>query len=180
MKNSRTLNGYVVIYKPEHHKAMLSDNWKGYVYEHIVIAEEDYSRKIENDEEVHHLDFNRSNNNPSNLIILSERSHKKLHSFIKQQSNTSVIDEDCKRCYICNKPLKLQQRFFCSRKCFLIENKSKLDTISLNEILFKLTKNSMVTVAKEYNISDNGLRKFLKTKYGFDKNLLKKRNRNVR
>lgn len=41
MKRSiRELNGYRVIYLPEHPKAMTSNNWLGYIYEHIVIAEE--------------------------------------------------------------------------------------------------------------------------------------------
>ena len=73
MKNTRTLNGYVVVYAPNHPKAMQSHNWKGYVYEHILVAEEDYGRSLLDNEEVHHLDSNRSNNSPSNLIILSKK-----------------------------------------------------------------------------------------------------------
>lgn len=44
IKNTRIVNGYRVIYRPEHPTAMTSDNWKGYVYEHIYV----YERKTEN------------------------------------------------------------------------------------------------------------------------------------
>ena len=178
MKNTRTLNGYVVVYAPNHPKAMQSHNWKGYVYEHILIAEEDYGRNLLENEEVHHLDLNRSNNRPSNLIILSKKSHKRLHGWIENGATiVKTIDgipinseePKCKRCKTCNKPLKLQQRYYCSTDCLKSGTKSKLDEIPILEILEKLSKRSMVSVAKDYNISDNGLRKYLKVKHNLDK-----------
>ena len=178
MKNTRTLNGYVVVYAPNHPKAMQSHNWKGYVYEHILIAEEDYGRNLLENEEVHRLDLNRSNNRPSNLIILSKKSHKRLHGWIENGATiVKTIDgipinseePKCKRCKTCNKPLKLQQRYYCSTDCLKSGTKSKLDEIPILEILEKLSKRSMVSVAKDYNISDNGLRKYLKVKHNLDK-----------
>lgn len=177
MKNTRTLNGYVVIYKPNHPNAMSSDNWKGYVYEHIVMAEEDLGRLLRKDEEVHHLDLDRSNNRPSNLIVLSKKAHRKLHKWIqngafisKGINGNSVNSRKPKlRCKVCNKPLKLKQRYYCSTACTNNDKKSKMDGISLNEILEKLSKSNMFQVAKEYNISDNGLRKWLKTKHNLNK-----------
>lgn len=169
MKNSRTLNGYVVIYKPEHSKAMKSENWEGYVYEHIVIAEEDYGRFLTENEEVHHLDLDRSNNSPSNLIILEKRSHRKLHKWIEKGAPISKdIGENLVnsgnpklRCKVCEKPLKLKQRLYCSSSCTIADKKSKMDGIDIVEVRNKLLKKSMLNVAKEYGISNNGLKKWL-------------------
>ena len=177
MKNNRTLNGYIVVYKPEHTKAMNSKNWKGYVYEHIIIAEEDYGRQIKDNEVVHHLDMDRSNNSPNNLIILDKKSHNKIHKWInrgaplpKGSERIPVNSEKPKlRCGICNKPLKLKQRFHCSKHCMLLGKKSKMDGVSLDNLLLELSNSPMYSVAKKYRITDNGLKKWLFKKHGFNK-----------
>ncbi len=176
MKNLRTLNGYIVIYKPDHPKAMSSECWKGYVYEHIVIAEEDYGRTLTDNEEVHHLDLDRSNNRPSNLIVLDKRSHRKLHRWIdkgapisKDIGENPVNSGNPKlRCKICQKPLKMKQRFYCSKACTLSDRKEKMDGVELEEVMLKLSKKSMVKVAEEYQISNNGLKKWLKREHNLD------------
>lgn len=162
---------------------MKSKNWLGYVYEHILIMEKELGRSLIKGEEVHHLDFDRSNNRPSNLIVLSKSSHVKLHHWI---NNGAFISKDikvnplnsgkpklgCKRCIVCNYPLKLKQSKYCSQSCTNSDRKSKMGSVNLKEVLEKLSKSSFVQVAKEYNISDNGLRKWLKTKHNLDKAIL--------
>jgi len=73
-------NGYKQILKPKHLR-----NVGGYVYEHILVAEEKYGRSIEIGEIVHHIDGDRSNNNPDNLYVYKSNSeHKKSEaSFFK-------------------------------------------------------------------------------------------------
>lgn len=176
MKNSRTLNGYVVIYQPEHPKAMKSKDWNGYVYEHIVIAEEDYERSLTENEEVHHLDLDRSNNSPNNLIILEKRSHRKLHGWIdkgapvlKNTGENSVNSENPKsRCKICEKPLSYAQRFFCSSICTKASRKSKMEGIELADVLNKLLVRSAEKVAKDYGLTGNGMKKWLRVTHGLD------------
>lgn len=164
MKERNEINGYVVIYLPSHHKAMQNDNWKGWVYEHIVIAEETLGRDIKEGEEVHHLDFNTKNNKPSNLIVLEIKQHVKLHKWMQRGF---PIDREGKgivlRCSICGKPLKEKLKYFCSEDCKTISrNKNcKMCNVTKQEILEKLETRSMVSVAKDYNISDNGLKKWL-------------------
>lgn len=68
--------GYKRILKPEHHRA----DGKGYVREHIVIAEKKYARKLKAGEEVHHIDFDKMNNSPENLILCKNHSeHMAYH-----------------------------------------------------------------------------------------------------
>lgn len=60
--NVRTLNGYRVLYRPDHPTSMTSDNWKGWVYEHIYIVEKYNNIVLKDNEVVHHLDGIKDNN----------------------------------------------------------------------------------------------------------------------
>jgi len=62
---------------PTHHRA----NKAGYVFEHILVAEEKYGRPIVNGEIIHHLDHNKKNNDPDNLVICPNQTvHRLFHT----------------------------------------------------------------------------------------------------
>jgi hypothetical protein len=50
------------------------------VYEHRMVAEAMLSRPLRDDEEVHHIDFQRANNDPANLRVMLAVEHKRLHA----------------------------------------------------------------------------------------------------
>lgn len=164
MKERNEINGYVVIYDPTHKKAMSNKNWKGWIYEHISVAEENMGRSLLDDEVVHHLDFNRRNNKPTNLLVLTKGMHNRLHKWINKGF---PIDRDgdkiVLRCVVCGKPLVFKQKKTCSRECYYIDKKNNCKTFNLNkgEIEEKLKYRSVDSVAKDYNISGNGLKKWL-------------------
>lgn len=68
------LNGYVEITRGEH-------KGRG---EHVVIMEERIGRRIRDDEVVHHIDRNRSNNSVDNLALVARAGHTRLHRFEDQ------------------------------------------------------------------------------------------------
>jgi len=57
---------------------------KGYIkyfnrHEHRVVAEKMLGRKLKKGEIVHHKDGNKHNNSPSNLEVMTQSQHAKLH-----------------------------------------------------------------------------------------------------
>lgn len=68
--------GYKLLYLPDHHLA----NNHGYVPEHRFVWEQVNGRKLNKNEKVHHIDGNKGNNTPENLVALTNSEHQKLHS----------------------------------------------------------------------------------------------------
>jgi hypothetical protein len=64
-------NGYVVYTQGEHKDRAVHD----------VLMEERLGRRLMPDECVHHIDRNRSNNDPNNLALVTRSGHMRLHRF---------------------------------------------------------------------------------------------------
>ena len=63
----------------------LGSGKNGWVPEHNLIAEWFYDVKIQNDEEVHHIDFNGKNNIPENLKIMKVSEHRAYHARLNNE-----------------------------------------------------------------------------------------------
>ena len=82
-------NGRPIVYAPEHDRAFKSGTLTGYCYQHILVAEEKLGRKLQNGEVVHHLDENKQNNNPNNLVVfVNNAEHSRYH---KCKDNGNLI-----------------------------------------------------------------------------------------
>lgn len=70
-----TKDGYIRIYNPGHPRAI-----NGYVLEHVLVAEKALGKALPPKAMVHHIDGNRQNNKPSNLVICeSNKYHRWIH-----------------------------------------------------------------------------------------------------
>lgn len=67
--------GYVYIYSPDHPYATK----QGYVFEHRLIAEEKIGHYLTPYEVVHHMDGDRTNNDPDNLVVKKRHEHVSDH-----------------------------------------------------------------------------------------------------
>jgi hypothetical protein len=68
--------GYIVLWMPQHHRA----DAKGYVKEHIIVAEQKIGRELRDNEVVHHINRNKKDNRPENLAVMTRSQHSKLHN----------------------------------------------------------------------------------------------------
>lgn len=153
MKNKRFLNGYVVIYEPDHASSMKSKNWRGYVYEHRFVVEKSIGRCLDKNEVVHHINGDKKDNRLCNLEILTRSSHAKHH----------VTKTKEKRCETCGKVLKNKRSSRC-RKCRGIYSR-KVERPSKQTLMNEIENESFVSLGKKYGVSDNAVRKWAKA-YG--------------
>lgn len=123
----RFLNGYKLIYKDGHPNSMTSENWNGWIYEHIYIMSEYIGRPLNEDEVVHHLDENKSNNKLENLVLLNNNAHSILHNMLRKSINISEIKDG--EDYITIEELALNNEKFNS---ISEEDRNKLNTFYLN------------------------------------------------
>lgn len=72
---TRHSDGYIFLTAPDHPRAQ-----RGYVAEHVLVAERVLGRFLLETEVVHHRDFTRDNNDPSNLQVLTRAEHVEVHA----------------------------------------------------------------------------------------------------
>jgi len=178
-KSARELNGYRVIYLPAHHRAMTNSNWLGYVYEHIVVAEDCLGRKISNTEVVHHLNGDRSNNKKENLLVLERSQHSKLHMWLssgapgferlRENGENSLKSKfrPPQFCKGCGTTLQIKQEAYCSDYCFKLALR-KVERPSKLVLEQDINNMSILAIGRKYGVSDNAIRKWMKS-YGLNK-----------
>lgn len=138
---------------------MQSKNWKGWIYEHIVLAEKNLGRYLRDDEEVHHLDLNPKNNRLDNLLVLLKSEHARLHKWLETYCNINQKRE-LKYCP-CGQILNFKQREYCSKNC---ESKYRVTKRPSYEVLKSELKGNInwSALGRKYKVSDNCVRKWVK------------------
>lgn len=175
----RELNGYRVLYEPHNLRAMKNPNWKGYVYEHIAVAERSLGRPLKDNEVVHHLDGNTRNNRSANLLVLERSQHAKLHVWInsgapgaemlreKGVNSLKAAFEKPSFCEVCKRTLQLKQIKYCSDACSKLSSHKVLRPTK-EKLAEDINKMSICAVGRKYCVSDNTIRKWMKS-YGLTK-----------
>ncbi|WP_260403050.1 MULTISPECIES: helix-turn-helix domain-containing protein [unclassified Paenibacillus] len=133
----------------------------------MYIAEDMIGRELRLKEVVHHLDLNKQNNHPKNLIVLESSQHAKLHGWLKRiDFNSTVKHLYCSPyCEVCGKILKSHQQKTCSSKCGSISrgvNQRKLEWPNPEELSQMMNTMSWVAIGRKYKVSDNTVRKWAK------------------
>lgn len=153
-RKPRIVNGYILVYKPEHPSSMTHPDWLGWIYEHRYKIEILLGRPLEHDEIVHHIDGNRANNDFNNLKLMTRASHGLEHNPYKER----------KKCSVCGCELSIKAKSLCS-SCRAKQSIKVSHIPSIEELSEDMKSMSWVSIGKKYGVSDNAMRKWAK-KYG--------------
>lgn len=74
-KDKLNCSWYIFINDKDYYRA--NNYWR--VREHIYIMEKYLWRKLKKDEVIHHIDWNKQNNNINNLQVMTKSEHSRLH-----------------------------------------------------------------------------------------------------
>lgn len=142
-------NIYYYIYLPEHECATLS----GKVYMHRYVMSRHLGRLLSSDEAVHHKDEDRTNNDISNLELLSMSEHAIKHAEVKHGPAKIVACSHCGFEFKC--PTRRFNRsksgkLFCSQECTQAAAR-EFDVEVLRDLVWCMPT---VKVAKILGVSD--------------------------
>lgn len=143
-------------------------------WEHIRVAEQTIGRKLGKYEKVHHINGNKTDNNPTNLMVLrTEKDHRLVHSKIpcelfktKDGSYIAVpIQRECKNC----KRLFIPENYrvvYCSDLCY---KQAREINIPDPKVLAKeIWEIPAIKLAQKYKVSDCMIGKWC-AKFGIKK-----------
>lgn len=135
----------------------------GRVYHHRHVASVALGKWIDSSYHVHHLDGDKSNNNPSNLEVVSSSEHARLHALERGFQTTHT-----KACAYCGEGFETTHGVYCSQKC---SNASRdrlsnhIDKETLRSLVWEIPT---VKLAKELGFSDTAVSKLCK-RWGIEK-----------
>ena len=158
------------MYKDINYKEHPNSRSNGRVREHILIAETNLNRYLRKGEVVHHIDENKLNNHPNNLMVFkSQEDHARYHSGAYDEiiciNDVYICTPKIYTCEICGDNFKHRScgvNKFCSQKCSQIYFR-KCKRPSKQELYELLLHNTFVSVGEMFNVSDNAIRKWCKS-----------------
>ena len=147
--------GYVYFIDREH--PLSSKGGKVYYHRHVYSVK--IGEWIHRTLQVHHIDGNKTNNDPSNLSAVSPRMHGREHA----KNNGNNIKKVCK-CKLCSKKfISIADSKFCSTSCASSHRYCNLNNIisrgELEELVWKMPTTH---IAKFFGCSDVAISKLCK------------------
>lgn len=149
-KKDKTL-GYMYCYCPGHPMA----NGAGKVYEHTYVMCTSIGRILLPNECVHHIDRDRTNNDLSNLRLMTQSEHRKLH--LVEDMGVVYITNECLTCGTHIHTTASEGKIFCDNTCRGIS--SRKFSPSEEELTTLLWKYPMTKLAERWGVSDRAIAK---------------------
>lgn len=144
----------------------ISDDRTNTQTEHVRVAEKKLGRKIGKKEIVHHVDGDRSNNDPSNLLVFRTAGDHNVHhskipcELIETQDGSYLAVKIQRFCSFCNRPfepVKFDQKY-CDLACY---GRQKAKNIPTSEELKNLVNQLPATaVGPMFGVSDVTIKKW--------------------
>lgn len=156
--------GYMETYSPTHPSARVN----GCVLTQRLVAESMIGRPLTTEEVVHHIDKDKTNNEPSNLLIFkTQRDHARYHGGVYGEliitdeiSECTPLFGACQTCG-CGFVKKSIKQHYCSSKC---GNTSRriVERPSTEVLLLLLKGSNYSAIGRMFGVSGNSVRKWLK------------------
>lgn len=154
------INGYRIVWCPGHPRATTN----GMVYEHILVAEQKIGRLLRPEEVVHHINRNRCDNRPENLIVFAtQNDHTAFHnggSIIFDDDGVARATRKEWHCPVCGRIISNRAKY--CRVCYKAIHDSESCRITRDELKYKIRRKSFVSIGKEFGVCDNTIRKWCK------------------
>jgi hypothetical protein len=107
-----TIKGYIQIWMPDHPNS----NKTGYVFEHRLIMSNYINRPLNENEDVHHINGNKSDNRIENLKLMTKSDHTKTHEnkdkHIRDKTRNCIyyncIEKTSSKYGLCTKHYRMQ------------------------------------------------------------------------
>lgn len=150
---------YIMVYCPDYPGAFTSGCNKGYAYAHRIIAESILNRPLEKDEDVHHIDHNRHNNDPSNLAVMKKHDHYLLHAI---ERYGQLYEDRCIECgkLLSDKAIIVSKTRRC-RECSILASRKVKNRPSRHDLQKMIDESNYSIVAKKYGVSVHTIKKWL-------------------
>ena len=146
---------------------------EGYVYVHVLMAEKKLGRYLTPEECVHHIDRDKYNNDLDTLMVFKTRAdHSAFHKGVQAVQDGDVWYCPSKKIYnkdicpICGTNYKDGKADMCvecrnNSRIKFVKN-TDIERPSREVLKEKIKTNNFLQIGKEYNVSDNAVRKWCK------------------
>lgn len=160
---------YIGVYCQDHPRRTK----QGVVYQHILVAEGKLGRTLKPGEFVHHIDFDKHNNSPENIIVFaSNGDHARFHrlgcptdALIEREDGSyscasGTLDSQVTVCRLCGSKKSLG-----SQMCLNCRNALRAASIPQPEELLNALERldwNFCAAGRFYGVTDNAVRKWCK------------------
>lgn len=155
-------NGYIAYFMPGH----ISADAAGLVYAHRLVAEEKLGRHLKEGEVVHHIDGNKHNNSPDNIIVFdSKSSHTRYHrtgeiTSINGNVATSKEEGPIPVCPLCGIPITKGAKL-CIACRRAVRAEVKTPPLNQDELADLVRHTSVSQIANDYGVAFKTVKKWL-------------------
>ncbi len=141
------MNGYRYFCDKKHPMA----NKDGVVYLHRHVASLKHGRWLTSKEIVHHIDGNRENNAPENLVLTTRAEHVVEHRGPKKMF----------ACQACGNLIMGDGEKFCSSKCLRLSQRTF--NVDIEQLKYEVSCLGYEATGRKYNVTGNAIKKRIKT-----------------